>query len=261
MQGWVKLHRRLLMKGYANRPSYVSLWIHILLSVNHQEKEFLWNDRLITIKPGQFITGRKELSESTGIPETTIERILNIFVHDAQIGQQKTSKYRLITVLNWDKHQIVDNKRTTSGQQADTNKKDKKDNNNIKEANASLSLEDNSNTMAWNKQSDDLEEITIDIDGDGVPKPKKKSTAKYPNAPTIRKVFQEVLRNNPANWKMNKTQLQACENLYTERGCEKVRNALEFYLEVKDQEFCPLISSPYDLDSKYDKLANLKNKS
>lgn len=115
--------------------------------------------------------------------------------------------------------------------------------------------------MIWNKQSEDYEEGVIDLDGDGsLLAEKKKPTRKYPNAPAVRKVFQEVLGKNPANWRVNKTQLQACENLFTERTTEKVRSALEFYQENKEKEYCPQISSPYDLDSKWTKLGEFKLK-
>jgi phage replication O-like protein O len=113
----------------------------------------------------------------------------------------------------------------------------------------------------FNQYSDDYEEGAIDIDGDGaLEAPQKPKTKKYPHAPVIRKIFQEVLGNNPANWKVNKTQLQACENLYTERGEQKVRNALEWYQEHRELEYCPQITSPYDLDSKYIQLSRFKHK-
>lgn len=97
----------------------------------------MWNGNTIMVSAGQVITGRKELSHATGIPQTTIERVLNFLENEHQIGQQKTTKYRLITILNWKQHQksdsTSDNKRTTDGQQADTNKKLKKDKNEKKD--------------------------------------------------------------------------------------------------------------------------------
>ena len=86
----------------------------------------MWNDRLVLVKEGQMITGRKELSEATGISEASIERILTTLENGQQIEQQKTTKYRLITIINWKDYQNVDskvdNRRTTNGQQTDTNK-------------------------------------------------------------------------------------------------------------------------------------------
>lgn len=129
MDGWIKLHRKLKNKGYYKKSNYVHLWIHLLLEANHLEKEFMWNNEVVHIKKGQFLTGRKELSKETGIPETTIERILDLLEKEGQIGQQKTTKFRVITILKWDEYQITDNKRTTNGQQTDTNKNDKNDKN------------------------------------------------------------------------------------------------------------------------------------
>lgn len=132
-QGWIKLHRKLLDKAFSSKPFYLALWVHLLLLANHSGKEFIWNGKTVRLKEGQFITGRKTLSENTGIPESTVERILSFFEKERQIEQQKTTKYRLITILKWDTHQILDNKRTTSGQQVDTNKNVKNEKKNISE--------------------------------------------------------------------------------------------------------------------------------
>lgn len=133
MSGWIKLHRKMLDNPLVGKPTYFSLWIILLLKANHKECKIIWNGEFKTIKAGQFITGRKALKKECGIPETTIERILNMLENGHQIKQQKTSKYRLITIVNWEQYQDrnakVDNKRTTNGQQTDTNKNDNNDNN------------------------------------------------------------------------------------------------------------------------------------
>ena len=73
-------------------------------------------------------------------------------------------------------------------------------------------------------------------------------------------VYKLFNNNYPLNWRVNKTQRQSAENLFKERGLEKIRRALAFYQENKDDEFCPDILSPYDLDSKWDKLLKYKLK-
>ena len=129
MLGWIKLHRKLLENPISKKPEYVWLWIVILMEANHGEERFIFNGVENVCHRGQFLTGRKKLSLITGIKPSTIERILNFLENGQQIRQQKTNKYRLITVINYDSYQDVDstmdNKRTTSGQQADTNKNDK----------------------------------------------------------------------------------------------------------------------------------------
>lgn len=118
-KGWIKLHRQLLDNPISKKPAWSWLWVVLLLKVNHENKKTIWNGKDTEIKSGQFITGRKILSEETGIPETTIERILKYLENGHQIGQQKYNKYRLITILKWKEYQSVDiksdNKRTTNG--------------------------------------------------------------------------------------------------------------------------------------------------
>lgn len=141
--GWIKLHRKFKEKGFYKKSSYVHLWVHILLKANHKEKEMMWNNSTITINKGEFVTGRKILSEETGIPEGTIENILKFFESEQQIEQQKTTKFRLIKVKKWENYQLsnsvkqqneqqMNNRVTTDEQQMNTNKKDKKEKNDKK---------------------------------------------------------------------------------------------------------------------------------
>lgn len=74
---------------------------------------------------------------------------------------------------------------------------------------------------------------------------------KYPNAS---KVFEKFGIKYPKNWKLNKTQLIAAENLFEEHGLDEIEEALKWYENHKYDEFCPQVSSPYDLDSKWAKL-------
>jgi len=137
MEGWIKLHRSILNKGWIKKPEYVQLWVVLLLMASHNDREYFWNGKTITLKSGQIITGRKALSEKTGISQSTLERILMTFENEQQIGQQKTSTSRLISILNWGKHQKVgqhngqrvDSGWTAGGQRVDTNKELDNDNN------------------------------------------------------------------------------------------------------------------------------------
>jgi biotin operon repressor len=136
--GWISLHRKLLENPVCKNPAWAWLWVVLLLLASHKEKDdFIWNGKVIKLKKGQFITGRKKLKELTNIPETTIERALTYLEKSGhQIEQQKTTKFRLITILNWEKYQQVDskadNRRTTDGQQTDTINKGNNDNNEIR---------------------------------------------------------------------------------------------------------------------------------
>lgn len=128
-QGYIRIYRKIASSGYYHKSTYVHLWVHLLLKANYSENKFLWNGEVIIVKAGQFLTGRKQLSLETGIAESTIEDILKVLENLQQIRQQKTNKYRLITILNWEEYQKSDNNPTTKQQQADTNKNNKKNKN------------------------------------------------------------------------------------------------------------------------------------
>jgi len=131
MEGWIKIHRKLLKKGYYKDSHYVHLWVHLLMKSNHESNEFLFNGKMITIQRGQLLTGRNTLSEETGIESSKVERIIKVLKSEQQIEQQTFNKFRIITICNYEDYQEVNkkvnNKRTTSEQQMNTNKNDKND--------------------------------------------------------------------------------------------------------------------------------------
>lgn len=108
---------------------YVHLWVHLLLKANHKGDKIMWNGGILNLESGQFIAGRKSLSNETGIAESTCEDILRFLEKEGQIRQQSNSKFRVITILKWKDYQESDNKTTASRQPADTNKNDKNDKN------------------------------------------------------------------------------------------------------------------------------------
>ena len=123
--GWVAIHRKLKDKGYYKDSEVVHIWLHLLLSVNHKPNEFIFNGETRIIETGQMITGRKSIAEATGINEHKVDRSLELLERMGQIKQLKTTKNRLIIILNWEKYQTseqqVSNKLATSEKQVSTN--------------------------------------------------------------------------------------------------------------------------------------------
>lgn len=134
--GWIKLYRCLLEDAVCQKSAYFHLWVTLLLLAAHKEHEFIFNDQIHKLMPGQLITGRKKLSKLTGIPHTTIERILKCLESGHKINQKITKKYRIISILKWEDYQLQTNSesdsgpvmsrtRTDDGSIADTYKNDK----------------------------------------------------------------------------------------------------------------------------------------
>lgn len=139
MANHIILSRKLKSKAFYSKDSEkVHLWVHLLMSANWSEREESLGGKPIICLPGQFTTGRKQLSDQTGICESKIERILTYFEKiEHQIEQRKTNTNRLISILNWPNYQIseqqieqqVNNDRTTSEQQVNTLEEEEEYNN------------------------------------------------------------------------------------------------------------------------------------
>ena len=138
MEGWIKIHRKILENPIICKDSdYLAVWIYLLLNATHKEIPALFKGKKITLQKGQLITGRKSMSNQLKISESKIFRIINDYKSEQQIEQQTSNKNSLITILNWDKYQQIEqqneqqmnNKRTTNEQQMNTNKNVKNDKN------------------------------------------------------------------------------------------------------------------------------------
>lgn len=114
-EGWIKLHRKVMHSGYYTDSFAVHLWIHLLLEASHGKKKTMFNGKLIELKEGQFITGRKKLSAQTGISEKVIRKWLNIFEINQQLAIENTSGGSCISILNYKSYQTLGQPRANDG--------------------------------------------------------------------------------------------------------------------------------------------------
>jgi len=131
--GWIKLHRKTLDNPIVMKDTdYFAVWMWLLLNATHSDHDTIYEGERLTLKAGQFITGRKIISKELKINESKIQRILKTFEIEQQIEQQTNPRCRLISILRWSDYQLdeqqseqqLNNKRTL-------NNKTKKINNNI----------------------------------------------------------------------------------------------------------------------------------
>lgn len=135
-QGFIAVHRKIKDSAIWSDSQAVHLFIHLLLKANHKDNEFVQNGALVKVKRGQFVTGRRRLSDETGISESKIQRLLSLFESLNMIEQQTNSKNRLVSITNWSKYQIgeqqTNSKRTASEQQVNTDNNDNNEDNDNK---------------------------------------------------------------------------------------------------------------------------------
>ena len=130
-KGYIKLYRSIWDNPVICKDSeHLAVWIYLLTHATHSEKSVVFGSERIILRSGQLVTGRKIISNKTGVSESKVRRILKTFKIDQQIDQQVNSRGSLITIINWNKYQLSDqqidqqvtNNRPTSDQQVTTNK-------------------------------------------------------------------------------------------------------------------------------------------
>lgn len=143
MNGWLRLHRKLIESPVFAEPGMLKLWIYCLMKASYKSREILLGQTIIKLEPGQFVTGRNSLAADYNrdvkpknqVSESTLWRWLLLLENMGNLNIKKTNKYSVVTIDKWEVYQELDHedtkkmdsKRTSNEQQMNTNKKDKKD--------------------------------------------------------------------------------------------------------------------------------------
>ncbi len=106
--GFILLHRMLLENAIFYKPNYFQVWIYILLKVNHQDREMIWNGEKKIIEKGAGIFSQKKISEEIGISIGTVSNILKYLKTESQIEIKTCSKFTEIKVVKWKQYQDVE---------------------------------------------------------------------------------------------------------------------------------------------------------
>lgn len=101
MQGWIKLHRKIVdWEWYDDLPTF-KLFIHLLLKANYEDKD--WKGQ--SLEKGTLVTSYRSLSFETGLSEKQIRRALGNMKKSETIDTQSTTRNTLIIVLNYNLYQ------------------------------------------------------------------------------------------------------------------------------------------------------------
>lgn len=106
LNGWIKVHRKMLDHWVSQEPELFAFWMRLLLEANHSDTKRMFNGSLIEIKRGQTLFGLEAFEVKSGISKKKLRRYLDMLETEQMIGRQKTNKYSLISILNYDQYQI-----------------------------------------------------------------------------------------------------------------------------------------------------------
>ena len=117
VDGWLKLYRSILDSAVFQDAEVLKVWIWLLCNVAFEQHDTICYGKVIHLKTGQIATGRKKIAQCTDLNENKVYRALTALKSLGNIEIKATNKYSIITVVNWDKYQDENGKRTSSEQQ------------------------------------------------------------------------------------------------------------------------------------------------
>ena len=94
MEGWIKIHRKLIEWEWYNDINTKVVFLHLLLTANHKEKK--WQGH--TILRGQKLTSLEHLSKEVGLSIQQTRTALKKLKSTNEITIKSTNKYTLITI-------------------------------------------------------------------------------------------------------------------------------------------------------------------
>jgi len=128
--GFVKLFRSSLESAVFSNANLWKVWCYCLLRANYKERKILFDGEEIFLSSGQFITGRLQGANDCNMNPSTFRNQLKKLEGLTMLDINSDNKKSIITIINWSSYQdgnnkmdnSLDNKRTTKGQQMDTDK-------------------------------------------------------------------------------------------------------------------------------------------
>lgn len=120
MEYWLKLYVKFLNWEWYTVGNTKDLFLHLLLKAN--KKDGKWQG--IEVKRSQHVTSLQKLSEETGMSIAQVRVALRNLKKTKEIADESHTKFRLITVLNYEHYQggsKQDDKQMTIKSQSDDN--------------------------------------------------------------------------------------------------------------------------------------------
>lgn len=119
MSGWIKLKREILDHWISQDNEYLAVWVRMLAEANFEPRKVALNGTLVEVGRGQLIFGLESYSAKTGVSIRRLRKLLDMLESDMMIDRQKTNKFSLISIVNYEKHQLDDRQESGKGQADD----------------------------------------------------------------------------------------------------------------------------------------------
>ncbi|CAA3841371.1 dnaD domain protein [Staphylococcus aureus] len=151
MTGWISIDRSIqnhwLFKEKRTFSKFEA-WIYLLMEANHSKAKVPIGNKIVTVERGQRLTSILTLSDLFNWSRFKVKTFLDLLESDGMLEVKTTSKYTLITIVNYDFYQSEQGRNqhqndikptskqhqsninpTSKQHQTNTNNNDNKDNN------------------------------------------------------------------------------------------------------------------------------------
>ena len=146
MEGWIKVHRKLVDWEWYNDINVKVVFLHLLLTANHKEKQ--WKGQ--TILRGQKLTSIEHLADDVGLTFQQTRTALKKLKSTDEYNKQNNKLF----------NNLITNNQQTNNKQITTNKNEKNDNNDNIKKEKNKKRKTFEEVLAENNCSEELE-ITV----------------------------------------------------------------------------------------------------
>lgn len=111
MKGYIKLHREIEDHWLWLNPQHLRAWLYLLFEAAWEPKTIPWGkNETVTLRRGQLATTTRKLMGRWGYyAEATLD-FLKVLEAQGMITRETSSKMTIITIVNYDKYQVEDDK-------------------------------------------------------------------------------------------------------------------------------------------------------
>ena len=107
--GYIKIFRSILGWEWYQDSNTKAVFLHLLLNANWEETRY----RGVVVPRGSLIAGRKSIAHDLGMTERAVRTSLDHLKSTGEVTIQSTNRFSVITIVNWDNFQGVEEKATS----------------------------------------------------------------------------------------------------------------------------------------------------
>lgn len=115
MFGWVKLHRSIQSHWLWRDSDKFQAWVYLVLEAQYSASKVSIDNQIVIVNRGQMLTSILRLANEWGWSRKKVSNFLNMLEKDNMLKQKRTSKYTLITIVNYGLYQDEKTEKNING--------------------------------------------------------------------------------------------------------------------------------------------------